>query len=425
MKKIIPFIATILACGTLWGGTKLLNPTNIPHSITLPSTCAQGDIYQDTDATTGEQWYICESANNWVKQGGGAGVGSGNTFSPNGITVTSSATMKSGTNLGFSWVGTMPSVSLQDSSGAEAAYFNPYALAFDPGAGGGTIYNVLSIYANDGGEMYDSATNLSLSWGARTLNDASAVTALNWATRVLYDSTGDVIWDWNTGYINDLSAVVSVDFDNRNLDDDSNQRVIWATGNGSLLGSTGVNSIKWDDRTLNNTIGTSNLNWSNGIVISTFVTVSTAVTAPIVNTSTVSNLSQIRWFNGVTLTSATAREEVLVLAASDETTNLTTGTEKLTFRMPYAMTVGDVRISVSSNPTGSTLTVDVNESGTTIFSTRPTIDASEETSTTAAALPVLSDTSLADDAEITIDIDQIGSTIPGRGLKVTIRGIRT
>lgn len=117
-----------------------------------------------------------------------------------------------------------------------------------------------------------------------------------------------------------------------------------------------------------------------------------------------------------------AGSKVLERAISDETTALTTGTAKLTFRMPFAMTVTEVRLSVNTAPTGSTLIVDINEGGTTILSTKLSIDAGEKTSTTAATPPVISDASLADDAEITIDIDQIGSTIAGAGAKVILIG---
>jgi hypothetical protein len=112
-------------------------------------------------------------------------------------------------------------------------------------------------------------------------------------------------------------------------------------------------------------------------------------------------------------------------ALSDETTALTTGTAKLTWRTPYAITVTEVRASVNTAPTGSTIIVDINEGGSTILSTKLSIDASEFTSTTAASAAVISDTALADDAEITFDIDQIGSTIAGKGLKVSIIGRRT
>lgn len=114
----------------------------------------------------------------------------------------------------------------------------------------------------------------------------------------------------------------------------------------------------------------------------------------------------------------------LGIACSDETTALTTGTAKATFRMPHAMTLTAVRASATTAPTGATLTVDINEGGTTILSTKLTIDAGEKTSTTAATPAVISDSALADDAEITIDVDQVGSTIAGAGLKVWLIGNR-
>lgn len=117
--------------------------------------------------------------------------------------------------------------------------------------------------------------------------------------------------------------------------------------------------------------------------------------------------------------------ESIIAACSDETTALTTGAAKVTFRLPYAMTLTEVRASVGTAPTGATLTVDVNESGSSILSTKLTIDAGEKTSTTAATPPVISDSSLADDAEITVDVDQIGSGTAGAGLKVYLNGYRT
>jgi hypothetical protein len=117
--------------------------------------------------------------------------------------------------------------------------------------------------------------------------------------------------------------------------------------------------------------------------------------------------------------------ESLIIACSDETTAITTGTNKVTFRMPYAFTLTAVRASVTTAPTGSTILIDINESGSTILSTKLMIDASEKTSTTAATPAVISDTTLADDAEITVDFDQVGSTIAGAGVKVYLIGHRT
>lgn len=116
-------------------------------------------------------------------------------------------------------------------------------------------------------------------------------------------------------------------------------------------------------------------------------------------------------------------KDVIAIAVSDETTALTTGTAKVTFRMPYAFRVLAVRASVTTAPTDANIVVDINESGVSILSTELEIDATEKTSTTAATAAVISDAAIADDAEMTIDIDQVGSTIPGAGLKVYIIGV--
>jgi len=108
------------------------------------------------------------------------------------------------------------------------------------------------------------------------------------------------------------------------------------------------------------------------------------------------------------------------IACSDETTALTTGAAKVTFRAPRAMVITGVRASLTTAQTsGSIFTVDINESGTSILSTKLTIANTEKTSTTAATPPVISDSAIADDAEITIDIDQVGDGT-AKGLKVTI-----
>lgn len=114
----------------------------------------------------------------------------------------------------------------------------------------------------------------------------------------------------------------------------------------------------------------------------------------------------------------------ITLAITDEGTDLVTGTGQLTFRMPYAMTLTEVRANVNTAPVGADIIVDINEGGTSVLSTKLSIDAGEKTSTTATTAAVISDSALADDAEITIDVDQIGSTTAGKGLKVTLIGTR-
>jgi hypothetical protein len=126
-------------------------------------------------------------------------------------------------------------------------------------------------------------------------------------------------------------------------------------------------------------------------------------------------------FNAV----AAAQPFDLIVACSDEVTALATGTAKITFRMPDAVTLTAVRASlVTAQTSGSIFTVDINEGGTSVLSTKLTIDNTEKTSTTAATAAVISDSALADDAEMTIDIDQIGDGT-AKGLKVTLIGTRT
>ena len=90
--------------------------------------------------------------------------------------------------------------------------------------------------------------------------------------------------------------------------------------------------------------------------------------------------------------------------------------------MPYGFTLTDVRASLTTaQSSGSIFTVDINEGGTSILSTKLTVDNGEKTSTTAATPAAISDAELADDAEITIDIDQIGDGT-AKGLKVALIG---
>jgi len=96
-----------------------------------------------------------------------------------------------------------------------------------------------------------------------------------------------------------------------------------------------------------------------------------------------------------------------------EATTLTTGTGKYSFRMPYAFKLVKVKASLITASSSGIPTFDINESGTSILSTKLTIDASETTSKTAAAAAVISDDILADDALITVDIDVAGTGAVG------------
>jgi hypothetical protein len=112
----------------------------------------------------------------------------------------------------------------------------------------------------------------------------------------------------------------------------------------------------------------------------------------------------------------------MMVAISDESTALTTGPTKMTIRMPWAMTLTSVKSSLTTASSSGLVTVDINEGGSTILSTKLSIDSGEKTSTTAATAAVISDSALANDAEITFDIDAAGTG--ATGLKVYMTGLR-
>lgn len=112
------------------------------------------------------------------------------------------------------------------------------------------------------------------------------------------------------------------------------------------------------------------------------------------------------------------------VAASDEFTPLTVGTGKVTFRLGLALTLSDVRASLTTAATGSAVEVDVKADGVSIFSTLLTIDSGDKTSVGAATPAVISAGALAADTEMTVDISQIGSGDAGTGLKLWFKGDR-
>ena len=107
------------------------------------------------------------------------------------------------------------------------------------------------------------------------------------------------------------------------------------------------------------------------------------------------------------------------VALGDELTNMTTGT-KVTFRFPFTATITSVDFYVGTAPTGSTAILDIKKNGTTIFSTKPSIDATETSSTTGATPAVISVPSVTQGDLIAVSIDQVGSTVPGIAPKLTI-----
>jgi hypothetical protein len=102
------------------------------------------------------------------------------------------------------------------------------------------------------------------------------------------------------------------------------------------------------------------------------------------------------------------------------TLTVLTGTHRIYNDSGQTWTIISVRASVGTAPTGASVIIDVNKNGTTIFSTqanRPTIAVSGNTS---GLVNTMSTTSVTNGEYLTIDIDQIGSTIAGGDLTLQV-----
>lgn len=101
----------------------------------------------------------------------------------------------------------------------------------------------------------------------------------------------------------------------------------------------------------------------------------------------------------------------------------TTGMKEIEL-LPYNFTLSEVYVTLTDPCTTGTFEVNILAAGTTIFSTRPTIDATERTSRTAATPAVLSTTALttAQSLQLQVTDDADGT---GEGLTVWFVGTRT
>ena len=100
--------------------------------------------------------------------------------------------------------------------------------------------------------------------------------------------------------------------------------------------------------------------------------------------------------------------------------SVATGKHRLYNDTGVSLTIRSVRASVGTAPTGASLIVDVNKGGTSIFTTqsnRPTIAVGANTSGKVSAINT---TSVADGEYLTIDCDQVGSTVSGADLTVAV-----
>jgi hypothetical protein len=115
--------------------------------------------------------------------------------------------------------------------------------------------------------------------------------------------------------------------------------------------------------------------------------------------------------------------ESFPFAASDESTALATGTAKLSGHWPYNFNMRNIFIGLSVVSSSGNVIIDMNDkNGTSIFSTRPTILATEFTSLTNGTQPVISTVTFAKGDLWTIDIDSSGTG--AKGIKIYPDGLK-
>lgn len=111
--------------------------------------------------------------------------------------------------------------------------------------------------------------------------------------------------------------------------------------------------------------------------------------------------------------------DTVQFSASDEATNLTAGTSKVTYHCPFAFTLLDIFAALTAVQTGgSALIVDIHKNGTTIFGANKLVfDNNEDTTLTSASAVDLSIVAFVKGDKLTVDIDQVG-TASAKGLKI-------
>jgi hypothetical protein len=123
-------------------------------------------------------------------------------------------------------------------------------------------------------------------------------------------------------------------------------------------------------------------------------------------------------YNTEWATPAAAANRYVNVALSDMTTDLTTGTAKAVWFAPEDGTLASVYIGVHDPSSSGVVRVDMNDSGGTVFTTRPAIDATEATSLTGTAAVLDGTVSFVRGDKFTFDIDDAGTD--AKGLQVCI-----
>ena len=117
--------------------------------------------------------------------------------------------------------------------------------------------------------------------------------------------------------------------------------------------------------------------------------------------------------------SSSSSGAITIIAVTDETSNVTVGISRMSFRAPVAMALSATpRATLSTASSSGLVTCDIKLNGTSILNetNKLSIDATELSSLTAATATSLVTTAIPDDGLITIDITSAGTG--AKGLKI-------
>jgi hypothetical protein len=302
------------------------------------------------------------------------------------------------------------------------------SLLFGAGGGSGEVNTASNV--GSGNAIFKQKTGVDLEF--RTLSAGTNITITTGDTITINSTAsgsgggGNVINGLNT-YTAGTSSAQSVNVSGATLDN------LIVTGT-TIIGFSGASTAYITDFH-NNLIGTAVTNSNiyggsgssiaNGLINVQMIgrnnTTATMSDTTYMGVTTATTLYSTTYYSGGTLLEKYIPPVTIAFALSDETTPLTANTNVLTYYMPHAMTLTDVRACLTTSGSSGTTTINIKEAGTTIFSTKLTINSGQYTSVNATPY-VFSDTALADNAKISFDLDvaSSGST----GLKVTLIGFK-
>lgn len=114
------------------------------------------------------------------------------------------------------------------------------------------------------------------------------------------------------------------------------------------------------------------------------------------------------------------QEVSILIPCGDEGVNTTVGNGRGSIVVPYNMVVTEIILGVSDAPTGSSIMADLKYNGVSIFSVKPQIGQGSYSSSGGT----IQTSSLNKGGVLSVDVNQVGSTSPGKSLKVWVLGFK-